>query len=255
MTAQAIHDAVVERDLYRFAADDPVHVVRTQLRRRCANLEFPSAVDDSRFLRFDGGRYGLAAWGNTHRELVPHHREPVDSTLNPARSSRDQLQTEYDVYLDHLTRRILRHVKELSPSDFETFGARLLQAYGLHDLAVTPASNDGGIDGTGKWELGTAQLDVAFQCKRLRTRAVSRPQVNEFRGSIAGKHQIGIYLTTSHFSKPAREESSRKGTFPIILIDGAEIVEIMLSTGFGVHSAGALPLYDLDLDTALAVDS
>jgi restriction system protein len=259
LTPQEVHDAILERDRYRFRADDPVHVVRSQLRRRCANLDFPSAVDDARFKRFDGGRYGLAAWSSaagatlTGPGQAARQVQIIHSTSKVG-AARQHLDDAHRSYIESLTERVLDQVKGLDPIEFEVFCAKLLQAYGLSGLETTPASNDHGIDGTGTWDLGTGELDVAFQCKRYGKKAVSRKDIQAFRGSVYGVRHLGIFLTTSRFSKPAREEALRKGVLPLILIDGNELVGIMLDKGFGVETDRTLPVYELDLDTVLAGD-
>lgn len=257
LTAQEVHDGIVERDRYRFRADDPVHVVRSQLRRRCANLDFPSAVDDARFQRYDGGRYGLATWDPPRKAAgQPAEDGPERPAPAPARvtAARQHLDDAHRAYLQSLTERVLDQVKSLDPIEFEVFCAKLLGAYGLSGLETTPASNDHGIDGTGTWDLGTGELDVAFQCKRYGKKAVSRKDIQAFRGSVYGVRHLGIFLTTSRFSKPAREEALRKGVLPLILIDGDELVGIMLDKGFGVETDRTLPVYELDLDSVLASD-
>lgn len=256
LTPQEVYDVVHAKDRYRFRADDPVHVVRSQLRRRCANLDFPSAVDDARFKRFEGGRYGLAEWATsptaaTESRAAPPGLAPAALQVSAARRRLDEA---HAAYLASLTERVLDQVKALDPIEFEVFSARLLHAYGLRGLETTPASNDHGIDGTGTWDLGTGELDAAFQCKRYGKKAVSRKDIQAFRGSVYGLRHVGIFLTTSQFSKPAREEALRKGVLPLILIDGAELVGIMLDRGFGVETGMTLPVYELDLDTVLAGD-
>ena len=255
LTPQEVYDVVHAKDRYRFRADDPVHVVRSQLRRRCANLDFPSAVSDARFKRFEGGRYGLAEWTAPPAAVEPRAAPPGPAPAAVhVSAARRHLDEAYGAYLASLTERVLDQVKALDPIEFEVFCARLLHAYGLRGLETTPASNDHGIDGTGTWDLGTGELDAAFQCKRYGKKAVSRKDIQAFRGSVYGVRHVGIFLTTSRFSKPAREEALRKGVLPLILIDGAELVGIMLDRGFGVETGRTLPVYDLDLDTVLASD-
>ena len=255
LTPQEVHDVISHRDLYRFRADDPVHVVRSQLRRRCVNLDFPSAVDDARFKRFGAGRYGLATWPDRMepRPVLNGSAEPFIEAAASAEDgeARRRLHDAHQAYLDSLTERILGQVKDLSPADFEVFCAQLLKAYGLRDLETTPLSNDRGIDGTGTWDLGTGEIRVAFQCKRYGNKAVTPKDVQAFQGAVTGLHHLGIFLATSRFTAKARDAATRQGVLPIILIDGPNIVQIMLDKEFGVETADELPVYDLDLDTVL----
>ena len=57
-------------------------------------------------------------------------------------------------------------LQSLSPRDFEYFARRLLRAYGFVEVKITQISKDGGIDGSGKLQVGLATMNVAFQCKK-----------------------------------------------------------------------------------------
>jgi restriction system protein len=46
---------------------------------------------------------------------------------------------------------------------------------------------------------------------------------------------MGIFFTTSSFTKEAKATSLKKGAVPVTLIDGETIVDIMLSRSFGVE--------------------
>jgi restriction system protein len=43
MTYADAYEAIVENHLYEFHADDPASIVRSQIRRHCEGLDFPSA--------------------------------------------------------------------------------------------------------------------------------------------------------------------------------------------------------------------
>lgn len=49
MTIQQVYDAIVSRNLYIFKAREPSHVVRSQIRRHCLRLDFPTASDLKHF--------------------------------------------------------------------------------------------------------------------------------------------------------------------------------------------------------------
>ena len=38
-----VYNAIVSQNLYHFKADDPLHIVRNEIRRHCLNLDFSSA--------------------------------------------------------------------------------------------------------------------------------------------------------------------------------------------------------------------
>lgn len=61
LSAEEIYDAIVEEDLYHFNAQDPLHIVKSQLRRHCKEIDFPSARRVKYFTVMEDGRYGLLA--------------------------------------------------------------------------------------------------------------------------------------------------------------------------------------------------
>ena len=122
----------------------------------------------------------------------------------------------------------------LHPQQFEAFAGTLLESVGFTNIAVTRYVGDGGIDGQGDLEMGVIQIKAAFQVKRWRQN-VPPAEVNQFRGAISGEFDQGIFITTSDFSDEAKRVSSRRGTVPIVLINGDRIVNIMLEKGLGVR--------------------
>jgi restriction system protein len=248
LTPKAIYEVIAKESLYDFKTDNPIHIVRTQLRRRCVNLSFPSAVADKKFRLYDGGRYGLASIAPlivTNTIVLP--AQPVENEDSDLLSSVNE---QYVLYLKAFKKQILGQLLRLTPIEFESFSKNLLQAYGLHDLTLTPRTNDGGIDGNGKWKFGTAELNVAFQCKRWKKNTIQRPEIQKFRGAVQGRYELGIFFTTAQFTTGAKEDSFQRGAVPIILIDGEAIVDIMIEKGFGIERE-ALPIFRSALDNII----
>src|SRR5262245_34592868 len=59
MTVSEVYDAIVSAGLYYFKADKPVHVVMSQIRRHCKELDFPSASKVKHFEMLQNGKYYL----------------------------------------------------------------------------------------------------------------------------------------------------------------------------------------------------
>jgi len=145
----------------------------------------------------------------------------------------------YEEYETSFRSQLLDKLHELTPRQFEIFSRKLLQAYGFVQVNVTNMSSDGGIDGYGKFRLGLATMNVAFQCKRWQGN-IGRPEVDKFRGAIQGEFEQGVFFVTSDFTQQAREASLKKGAVPIILLNGKSIVDLMIQKGIGVER---VPLY------------
>ena len=220
---KAIYDKIIEFDLYRFRAQNPEDIVRIQLRKHCAGLDFMSASQKKYFVLNKDGTF----W-----KLEKNQSNPVISKKDSV--SFDDLKERHNKYISDFKKELLNQLKELTPVAFEVFAKELMKAYGFKKMEVTKVSRDGGIDGFGELKIGLATMKVAFECKRWTKKTVGRPQVSQFRGDIQGKYQQGIYFTTSYFTKEAKESSFQNGAVPIILIDGASIVDMMIEKKFGV---------------------
>lgn len=167
MTADEAYRAIAEAKLYEFHADNPAHIVRSQIRRHCEGLEFPSAAPTKHFRLVGENRYKpLDEAIRQPRKHVKKAEAPVAPVKPPHASSLRDLQVLHVKYVSELKRKILSDLKRMSPTAFELFAKRLLDIYGFHDTKVTQVSGDGGIDGFGKLKVGLANLNVAFQCKR-----------------------------------------------------------------------------------------
>lgn len=243
MSPAEIYGAIVASGLYRFNADDPVSVVRGEIRRRCLGLDFPSARAVKYFCATNDGRYSLIDDAAAQVAAADVEREEKPSTL--ARILALQKQHEREV-----RSRVLEALKALEPSAFERLAGRLLTAYGFEQVVVTRKSRDGGIDGYGRLRIGLTTISVAFQCKRYRDKAVGPDGVESFRGRTSGRHEQGYYFTTSRFTREAIDAQRRPGAVPIVLFDGERIVDIMFEKGFGVGFQD-LRVPELNIDTVL----
>ncbi len=131
----------------------------------------------------------------------------------------------------------------LDPYAFERLAQRLLRECGFSDVEVTKKSNDGGIDGTGKLRInGIFSFNVAFQCKRYKGQ-VGAPQIRDFRGSLGTNIEKGVLITTSSFTREAKEEASSEGKRLIDLMDGEELINKLAEYGIGLNEVKS---YEVD---------
>lgn len=242
-----IYERILSRNLYSFKAKNPLHVLRGEIRSHCENISFPSAHKNKFFVRVPDGRYVLPSYASDKAVKLNGllKEESEHSALE------DKLEKSYKRYRDSFKDLLLEELKNLSPVEFERFAQCLLRAYGFGEVEVTARGKDGGIDGFGKLQAGLGFLSVAFQCKRWVKTAVGRREIDQFRGAISGIYDQGIFFTTSAFTKEALGASSRQGTVPIVLIDGNNLVEIMLDREVGVDIKN-LPKYTVALDEMLS---
>ena len=143
MTADEAYYAIVEAGLYTFHADNPRHVVRSQIRRHSEGIVFPSSAPTKHFILVGENRYELL-----NKNWLPQTSEvknfflDKEHTRDPHASTLSELQALHEKYIVELKKKILSDLKEMSPSGFELFAKRLMDVYGFHDTAVTKVSSD-----------------------------------------------------------------------------------------------------------------
>ncbi len=240
LSVSEIFAKIIENSLYEFRAQDPLSVLRVELRGHADGIDYPSAASKKFFSYDEKSRtFGLVD-RNTKQKKSKEDLTPLT-----------KLRELHRQYADEFKAKILKQLKSLNPYDFELFCKNLLGKYGFHNLTVTKKSRDGGIDGHGKLKIGLAFMNVAFQCKRWDIGKVSRKEIDAFRGAVQGEYEQGLFFTTSSFSKEAKNSSIKAGAVPIILIDGNMIVDFMIDKHFGIEHE-ELPIYINALDHVLS---
>ena len=136
---------------------------------------------------------------------------------------------------------------QVPPKRFEALIMDLLLEMGFDEqtLAVTPYVKDGGIDVVGTYSAsGLAPVNAAVQVKRWKSNIQSQT-VTQVRGSLQ-VHQFGIIITTSDFTRSARQEAEAPGKARISLINGEQLVSLLIKHHIGVVDQ---PLVVTQLDT------
>lgn len=128
---------------------------------------------------------------------------------------------------------LLEKIKRLPPEQFEELIGRLLAELGFEQIEVTNRTNDGGIDVRGTLVVGDViRTRLAIQVKRW-NQNVQAPTVQQVRGSL-GAHEQGLIITTSDFSKGAKEEAQRPDATPVALMNGEQLVALLVEKEIGV---------------------
>lgn len=132
--------------------------------------------------------------------------------------------------------KLLKTILSISPSAFERLVQRLLRESGFVEVDVTGGSGDGGIDGKGIVRInGFLSFHIIFQCKRYKG-SISSSQIRDFRGTMQGRADKGLFITTGSFTREARKEATRDGAPPIDLIDGELLCEKLKEFSLGVKT-------------------
>lgn len=157
----------------------------------------------SRFVKYGQGIFGLRKW------------------LGEGLAYQIERQNE------HVKKELSERIKKLKPQEFELLIGRLLIKMNFVDVEVTKLSGDGGIDIRGTLVVGyVIRTKMAIQAKKWKNN-VQSPVVQQVRGSL-GAHEQGMIITTSDFSKGAVEEAARTDAVPVALVNGQQLVELLI---------------------------
>ena len=195
--------------------------VITEIKRRQNRGESP------RFVQHGRGFVGLSQWQARGLSFQIHqYNEKVRKTLR-------------------------KRLLEMNPNEFEELISQLLPEMGFVEVEVTKSSGDGGIDVRGILVVDdVVRIKLAVQVKRWKHN-VQSPIVQQVRGSL-GAHEQGLIITTSDFSAGAKEEAEQSDKTPIALMNGKQLVFLLMEHGIGVHRSTS-ELYEID-EESLGLD-
>ena len=179
----------------------------------------------------------------------PENKQVAASNKTPD----EIIEDGYQVLRTSLAADLLDRVLNCSPSFFERLVVELIVKMGYGGSRVDAGkafcrSGDGGLDGIIKEDrLG---LDAIYtQAKRWTEKPVERPDVQQFQGALTGRGaNKGIFITTSYFTKGAREYAEGLQSSRIVLIDGEQLAELMIDYGIGVATAATYEVKRIDSD-------
>jgi restriction system protein len=183
--------------------------------------------DTPRFVNYGKGYFGLSRWmkHGLAFQIEQHNRE--------------------------VRSRLKARLHEMHPSEFEALIGRLLGGLGFVEVEVTGRSGDGGIDVRGTLVVGDViRTHMAVQVKRWKNN-IQAPVVQQVRGSL-GTHDQGLIITTSDFSAGAREEAEKPDRTPVALMNGEQLVALLVEHTIGVKREGhdIIDLSDIGEDDA-----
>lgn len=170
-------------------------------------------------------------------QIVRHVRNSSQTSKIEEPSGKKLDEEIFEEVEDHLEwkQKLLKTILSMSPSAFERLIQRLLRESGFVEVDVTGGSNDGGIDGKGIVRLnGFLSFHIIFQCKRYKG-SISSSQIRDFRGTMQGRADKGLFVTTGNFTREAKKEATRDGAPPIDLIDGEMLCEKLKELSLGVN--------------------
>ncbi len=182
---------------------------------------------------------------------------PVEPVVEPSRAANktpdELLQNAYELATAPVRVDLLRSILERPPEFFEKLVLKLLTSMGFGSRFKGSSthlgqSGDGGLDGViDEDALGLDQVYV--QAKRNSPdNAVGSSKIRDFAGALGVKRaRKGVFITTSRFSEDAVQDAERSDK-RIVLINGEQLVDLLLKHGVGVRTVRAYEIKVVDLD-------
>lgn len=208
-------------------------------------LEHPDAITEKDLTVIPGWH---EAW-NTNKNTDGQDAQPGDTF---AKTPIEVLDSAIATIHADVKSRLLTTILEQSPGFFEQLVLDVLLGMGYGGSREDAAerlgrSGDEGIDGRINQDpLGLDQILV--QAKRYAPEnAITRQTIQAFVGSMMGQGvSKGVFITTSSFNDNAREFAQRGLGARIVLIDGDELLTLMLRHHIGVRVERQVEMLDLD---------
>ena len=179
--------------------------------------------------------------------------EVTSSSSNEQSSTtpEESLEQAYQQLRDEVANELLHLIKSNSADFFEKLVVHVLVEMGYGGSVkeagtATRRTADEGIDGIIKEDrLG---LDAIYlQAKRWEA-PVGRPEIQKFVGALHGQRaKKGVFITTSRFSGEAINYAAQIDP-KVVLIDGNDLVELMIDFDVGVSRASVYEVKKVDTD-------
>ncbi len=161
-------------------------------------------------------------------------------------SPQDFIDTGFSTIETEVKTELLEKLKETDPYFFEKVILILLKKMGYGDFIETSKSGDGGIDGIiNEDKLGLEKIYT--QAKRYTDSKVREKDIRNFIGAMSGDTTKGVFITTSSFDDLAIKKA-REAHHSIILIDGAQLVDLMHQYNVGVQIKTIYEVKEVDND-------
>ena len=255
LTCTEAYKMIKERNLYQFGAKNPEAVVNGKLRRHCEGLNFPSA-SPVKYFKIVGQKetknlYALINGEQEEFERKKERKKNATAVLEDDLLPEEKINLTYLFYKNNIKRQILNHILECHPSFFEQLVLNLLleMGYGFDELSgrVLGKSHDGGIDGViYEDKLGLSKIYIQAK-KNDSSNAIGRPLLQAFVGAMQDV-QKGVFITTSSFTKEARNYAEKQQQKSLKLIDGDLLAELMIKYGIGLEKVQTYTVYKINED-------
>lgn len=209
--------------------------------------------DLAMFPEFVAFQQGNGATANGRSNQTTSVTKAIVASTSDKVTPEESIEASYQTLKDALAQEILERVKAMPPAFFEQLIVQLMLSLGyggsVEDAGQTLGkSGDGGVDGVIKQDkLG---LDnIYLQAKRWNEGTVGSKEVQAFVGALSGQGASkGVFITTSTFSKAAKDYTKLNHAFKVSLVDGLELARLMIDHNLGVSLVQRYDVKRIDSD-------
>lgn len=256
LTCRELTEIIIQRKMYSFNTANPSNIVNHELRRHCVGLNFPSAHPMKYFTMVSNGttsgkvKYQLleeqAVSEKSSDDIAPDPVTITSSDLLPI----ERISKYYTLHFEEIRKQLLEAILNNPPAFFESLVVELLLKLGYgsdsNSGKVVGQSHDGGIDGIINEDM--LGLDkIYIQAKRYSiSQHVGRPELQAFAGAMMSGVKKGVFITTSTFTKSAKEYVNNQSEKNISLIDGDMLTRLMIEKGVGIRTVRSFDIYEID---------
>ena len=185
-----------------------------------------------------------------NEEELEDLEDDVDGSDSADRTPNEQIENSIIAIESAVASQLLQRLREEDPEFLERTVLKLLHAMGYgsseDDLQHLGGSGDGGVDGVIRQDkFGLDQIYI--QAKRYGSATVGRPDIQSFVGALTGQHATrGVFITTSSFSREAKEFARTIQQYRVILVDGEDLVRLMIENKVGVTVSRTVEVVEID---------
>lgn len=257
LTCREITDQILARKMYSFNTPTPNNIVSHELRKHCEGLDFPSAHPVKYFSIVQSSNkskksvYKLVENVNDGQIIVQNEGSEQIEVSSSDLLSVEKIAKLHKQHLRETQKQLMEAILNNPPAFFEELVVSLLLklGYGYNQASgmVVGKSHDGGIDGIiNEDALGLDKIYV--QAKRYATnQSVGCEELRAFAGAmLSGGVKKGVFITTSIFTKPARDFTIEQKEKNISLIDGDTLTSLMIQNEVGIRSVQTYEVYEID---------
>ena len=209
--------------------------------------ENPERIDIKFLHRFEEFQEFRQASSKNQTKKTHHTGDDESTTTTPE----ETLEQAYQQLRDETANQLLHLIKNNTPEFFEKLVVHLIVSMGYGGSVkeagrATRKTADEGIDGVIKEDrLG---LEVIYLQAKRWAGVVGRPEIQKFVGALHGQRaKKGVFITTSRFSKEALDYVGQIDP-KVVLLDGSDLVQLMIDHGVGVSSAAIYEVKKVDTD-------